>query len=56
MIELNAWAVAKRRGAKRAKVALARKMGVLLNRLWIDGTDIRFSDKNKRADRRTFSA
>lgn len=31
-------------------------MGVVLNRLWIDGTDLRFSDKNKRADRRIFSA
>ncbi|MBM3653481.1 MAG: IS110 family transposase [Alphaproteobacteria bacterium] len=31
--------VAKRRGLKRAKVALARKIGVILHRMWIDGTD-----------------
>ena len=41
---LKAWAmtVAKRRGGKRAKVALARKLGVVLHRIWIDGTDFRF--------------
>jgi transposase len=40
---LKAWAmrVAARRGAKRAKVALARKLGVILHRLWVDGTDLR---------------
>jgi transposase len=31
--------VAKRRGLKRAKVALARKIGVILHRMWVDGTD-----------------
>ena len=38
---LKAWAmrVAARRGAKRAKVALARKLAVILHRLWVDGTD-----------------
>ena len=42
---LKAWAVAvaKRRGVKRAKVALARKIGVILHRMWIDGTDFRFA-------------
>jgi len=50
--KLRAWAVAvaKRRGSKRAKVALARKIGVVLHRMWIDGTDFRFTDKNQRAD------
>jgi transposase len=45
--KLKAWAVAvaKRRGAKRAKVALARKIGVILHRMWIDGADFRFTDK-----------
>ena len=40
---LRAWAmnVARRRGAKRAKVALARKLGVILHRMWIDGTVFR---------------
>jgi transposase len=37
---LKSWAmrVAARRGAKRAKVALARKLAVILHRIWIDGT------------------
>jgi transposase len=37
---LKAWAmrVAARRGAKCAKVALARKLAVILHRLWVDGT------------------
>jgi transposase len=30
--------VAKRRGPKRAKVALARKIAVILHRMWVDGT------------------
>lgn len=28
---------------KRAKVALARKIGVILHRMWIDGTDFRWT-------------
>jgi transposase len=42
--KLKAWAmnVAKRRGAKRAKVALARKLGVVLHRMWVDETEFRF--------------
>ena len=41
---LKRWAVevAKRRGARRAKVALARKLGVVLHRLWVDGTEFRW--------------
>ena len=35
--------VAKRRGMKRAKVALARKLGVVLHRMWVDATDFRWS-------------
>jgi transposase len=35
--------VAKRRGMKRAKVAVARKIGVILHRMWIDGTDFRWT-------------
>jgi transposase len=39
--QLKAWAmrVAARRGAKRAKVALARRLAVILHRMWVDGTD-----------------
>jgi len=41
---LKRWAlgVAQRRGMKRAKVALARKLGVLLHRMWMDATDFRW--------------
>jgi transposase len=41
---LKRWAldVAKRRGMRRAKVALARKLAVMLPRLWIDGTTFRW--------------
>jgi transposase len=35
--------VLKRRGTKRAKVALARKIGVVLHRMWIDGTNFRWT-------------
>jgi transposase len=35
--------VAKRRGSKRAKVALARKLAVILHRMWVDGTTYRWA-------------
>src|SRR5262245_44727136 len=35
--------VAERRGSKRAKVALARKIGIMLHRMWIDGTTYRWA-------------
>ena len=43
--KLKRWGmdVAKRRGSKRAKVALARKIAVLLHRIWIDGTNYRWT-------------
>ncbi|MXP44975.1 IS110 family RNA-guided transposase [Allopontixanthobacter sediminis] len=43
---LKAWAlrVAQRRGMRRATVALARRIAVILHRMWIDGTDFRFSN------------
>jgi transposase len=34
--------VAKRRGMRRAKVALARKLSTVLHRLWVDGSEFRF--------------
>ena len=42
---LKSWAMrlAQRRGAKRAKVALARKLSVVMHRMWLDGTSFRFS-------------
>ena len=41
---LKAWAlrIAKLRGVKRAKVALARKLAVVLHRMWVDATDFRW--------------
>jgi transposase len=38
---LKSWAtkLAKRAGHKKARVALARKMAVVLHRMWLDGTD-----------------
>jgi transposase len=40
---LKSWAVrvARRRGLGRAKVALARKLAVVLHRLWTSGEDYR---------------
>lgn len=42
---LKAWAlrVAARRGRKRATVALARRIGVVLHRMWCNGTEFRFT-------------
>jgi transposase len=42
---LKAWGMrlAKRTGATKAKVALARKLAVILHRLWRDGTSFRWS-------------
>ena len=34
--------IARRRGMKKAIVALARRLAVILHRIWVDGTD---SDK-----------
>jgi transposase len=42
---LKAWTmgVAKRRGVKKAIVALARRLAVIMHRMWVDGTDFRWS-------------
>ncbi len=37
--------IAKTRGNKRAKVALARKLAVIMHRMWLDGSEFRSSDK-----------
>ena len=41
---LRVWglAIAKRRGMAKAKIAVARKLAVILHRMWVDGTDFRF--------------
>jgi transposase len=45
---LKRWAleVPKRRGLKRARVALAHKLGVVLHRIWVDGTTFRGTKHN----------
>ncbi len=47
MSSLKSWAmgVAKRRGAKKARVALARKLAVVLHRMWVDGTSFRWTSE-----------
>ena len=42
---LNAWAmqIARRRGMKKAIVALARRLAVVMHRIWVDGTEFRWT-------------
>ena len=42
---LRSWAmrIAKRGSVKAAKVALARRLAVVMHRMWVDGTDFRWS-------------
>jgi transposase len=44
---LRAWGVklAKRIGAKKACVAVARKLAVIMHRMWVDGADFRFGQR-----------
>jgi transposase len=46
---LKAWGmrVAQRRGLKRAVVAVARRIGVILHRMWVDGTEFRFARQSQ---------
>ena len=37
--------LAKRSGLRKAKVAVARKLAVILHRMWIDGTEFKWSSK-----------
>ena len=48
---LNAWALrlAKLRGKKRATIALARRIGVVLHRMWRDGTEFQFTREDAMA-------
>jgi transposase len=45
---LRAWGmqVARRRGMARARVAVARKLAVVLHRLWTDGTEFRWGEED----------
>ena len=44
---LKAWGIrlAKRNGLRKAKVAVARKLAVILHRMWVDGTEFNWSKK-----------
>ena len=44
---LKAWGIrlAKRSGLRKAKVAVARKFAVILHRMWIEGTEFKWSSK-----------
>jgi transposase len=44
---LKAWGlrVAKRSGLRKAKVAVARKLSIVLHRMWVDGTEFKWSSK-----------
>jgi transposase len=44
---LKAWAmnVARRRGLKKAIVALARRLAVVMHRIWVDGSVFRWTNK-----------
>ncbi len=47
---LKAWAmnVAKRRGLQKAIVALARRLSVIMHRMWRDGTEFRWTRQDTR--------
>lgn len=44
---LKAWGlrVAKRRGIHKAAIAVARRLAAILHRMWLDGTEFRWSEK-----------
>jgi transposase len=48
---LKAWGtrLIKRDGLRKAKVAVARKLAVILHRMWIDGTEVNWSTKKAAA-------
>ena len=50
---LKAWGtrLVKRNGLRKAKVAVARKLAVILHRMWIDGTEFNWSTKKAAAQR-----
>ena len=49
--KLKAWGhkLWKRIGFKKAKIAVARKLAVILHRMWRDGTDFHWSTKEAKA-------
>lgn len=57
---LASTSVAKRRGMARARVAVARKLAVILHRMWVDGGEFRWANSIRRRrslyDERSFSS
>jgi transposase len=49
---LKAWAmkIAKNRGMKKAIVALARRLAVIMHRIWVDGTEFRWTKEVRRSN------
>lgn len=49
---LKAWAmnIAKRHGSKKAKVALARRLAVVIHRMWVDGSEFRWTKEENTAN------
>jgi hypothetical protein len=47
---LKAWAmkIARQRGMKKAIVALARRLAVIMHRIWVDGTAFRWTMRENR--------
>jgi len=48
---LKAWGakLTKRAGLRKAKVAVARKLAVILHRMWVDGTEFSWTTKKTAA-------
>ena len=48
---VKAWGLrlAAKRGHKRALVAVARKLAVIVHRMWLDGSEFRFTASDQRA-------
>jgi hypothetical protein len=48
---LKAWAmnIARRRGLQKAIVALARRLAVIMHRMWSDGTEFRWTKETASA-------
>ena len=48
---LKSWGmrIAKRSSLRKAKVAVARKLAVILHRMWVDGTEFNWSSKETAA-------
>jgi hypothetical protein len=47
VVGAQSWGIrlAQRSGLRKAKVAVARKLAVILHRMWIDGTEYNWSKK-----------